>query len=193
MTSSFLLFLQAMRAGEDYDYFYEVDGERRYDFDCDFSSVEVREASPMMTKMCAGQFIIANSIQIDEKDDSGDGDSFTDAFNAANNSNNSEIEWQVSGPAVCWPSHLVKLVMHLKPAKDTMVLTTTTTTTMTRDVVSSSSQLSSSGAYSTLLDSYRYCASASSYQQPQPKQQAQGKRVHFWDCDSVVVQKQASF
>lgn len=52
----------AMRAGEDYDYFFEMDGERRYDFDCDFGSVEVRETSPMMTRMSAGQTIIANSI-----------------------------------------------------------------------------------------------------------------------------------
>jgi len=51
-----------MRAGEDYDYFFEMDGERRYDFDCDFGSVEVRETSPMMTRMSAGQTIIANSI-----------------------------------------------------------------------------------------------------------------------------------
>ena len=30
-----------LRAGQDYDYIFDVDGERRYDFDCDFGSVEV--------------------------------------------------------------------------------------------------------------------------------------------------------
>ena len=37
-----------MRAGEDYDYFFEVDGACRYDFECDFASVEVREMSAKM-------------------------------------------------------------------------------------------------------------------------------------------------
>ena len=34
-----------MRAGEEYDYFFEVDGELRYDFDGEYSSVEVLDAS----------------------------------------------------------------------------------------------------------------------------------------------------
>lgn len=33
-----------MRANEEYDYFFEVDGERRYDFDCDYNGVEIVEA-----------------------------------------------------------------------------------------------------------------------------------------------------
>ena len=34
-----------MRAGEEYDYFFEVDGEFHYDFDCEYSSVEVLDVS----------------------------------------------------------------------------------------------------------------------------------------------------
>ena len=41
-----------MRAGETYDYYFEVDGERHYDFDCEFDSVEIVDAhqngAPMM-------------------------------------------------------------------------------------------------------------------------------------------------
>ena len=39
-----------MRSGEEFDYFYEVDGELRYDFDCDYSSVEVLDVSVLTTK-----------------------------------------------------------------------------------------------------------------------------------------------
>ena len=65
-----------MRAGEEYDYFFEVDGELRYDFDCDYSSVEVLEeeatgmgtygvpyscGAPMKAMtLFTGQMIIAN-------------------------------------------------------------------------------------------------------------------------------------
>ena len=34
-----------MRAGEEYDYFFDVDGELRYDFDCEYSSVELLEVA----------------------------------------------------------------------------------------------------------------------------------------------------
>ena len=30
-----------MQSGQEYDYCYEVDGEIRYDFDCEFNSVEI--------------------------------------------------------------------------------------------------------------------------------------------------------
>ena len=39
-----------MRSGEEFDYFYELDGELRYDFDCDYSSVEVLDVSVLITK-----------------------------------------------------------------------------------------------------------------------------------------------
>ena len=110
-----------MRSGESYDYFYEVDGERVYDFNCDTDDVEVREVSHTITKMSVGQIIIANSIQIEEKDDDAV-TSFTDSFNnSANESNNSE-NWQGEGPIVSWPVKLAQLVMQMKPTKDTMVL-----------------------------------------------------------------------
>lgn len=35
-----------MRAGQDYDFFFEVDGEIRYDFECESGSVEVAESHP---------------------------------------------------------------------------------------------------------------------------------------------------
>ena len=56
-----------MQAGEEYDYFFEVDGELRYDFECDFTSVEIREAAAAAAmaanqQLSPGQIIIANSI-----------------------------------------------------------------------------------------------------------------------------------
>ena len=44
-----------MRTGEEYDYFFEVDGKRRYDFDCDYSSVEIVEAK-VASQAGAGTF-----------------------------------------------------------------------------------------------------------------------------------------
>ena len=66
-----------MCADEEFDYFFEVDGERRYDFDNDFNRVEIVHGVPTATMPhdnCAaamapvtpGQVIIANSIQISE-------------------------------------------------------------------------------------------------------------------------------
>ena len=43
-----IVFFQAMRAGEAYDYFFEVDGERLYDFNCESDDVEVRETPRSM-------------------------------------------------------------------------------------------------------------------------------------------------
>ena len=62
-----------MQCGEEYDYFFEVDGELRYDYDCECDSVEVNdtsaymEANPSFSSSSAGvitltegQIIIAN-------------------------------------------------------------------------------------------------------------------------------------
>ena len=65
-----------MRTGEEYDYFFEVDDERRYDFDCEYDSVEIIDArassqagagtcgvpmgAPAMMALVPGQIIIAN-------------------------------------------------------------------------------------------------------------------------------------
>jgi hypothetical protein len=63
-----------MKANETYDYFYEVDGDRRYDFDCDFSSIEVRETCQKMHSshggsiwVRAGERIIANSVDVEQQ------------------------------------------------------------------------------------------------------------------------------
>ncbi len=63
-----------MRANETYDYFYVVDGDRRYDFDSDFSRIEVRETSQrVMTAkdkgvgVRAGERIIANSFVVEQQ------------------------------------------------------------------------------------------------------------------------------
>lgn len=48
-----------MRADQDYDYFYEVDGEIRYDFECEFNDVEVAK-SDSQANLTRGQIIIAN-------------------------------------------------------------------------------------------------------------------------------------
>ena len=133
-----------VRAGEDYDYFFEVDGELRYDFNCDTNSVEVLDAqggggmggaggigltndTAKMVTLTPGQIIIANSIQIicEEED--------TRAFSMSafstcssddeNNNNNSdnEDEWE-NGPVVSWPKHVVEIVKYLNPEPHTMVM-----------------------------------------------------------------------
>ena len=58
-----------MQASRDYDYFFEVDGERKYDFDLDFRTVDLFDyAMPSqnfdLVKMpkAAHQIIIANQI-----------------------------------------------------------------------------------------------------------------------------------
>lgn len=63
-----------MRDNEEFEYFFEIDGERRYDFDNDFNRVEIVQgtSSMPMTQCCTttmapvvpGQIIIANTIQI---------------------------------------------------------------------------------------------------------------------------------
>ena len=132
-----------VRAGEDYDYFFEVDGELRYDFNCDTNSVEVLDAqggssmggaggigltddTAKMVTLTPGQIIIANSIQIIEEEDSR---AFSmSAFSTCssddeNNNNNSdnEDEWE-NGPVVSWPKHFVDVVKHLNPEPHTMVM-----------------------------------------------------------------------
>ena len=58
-----------MKSGEEYDYFFEVDGELRYDYGCEYSSVEVSDASAYLEassddagSLGEGQIIIANQI-----------------------------------------------------------------------------------------------------------------------------------
>ena len=63
------LIVQIMLAGQEYDYFFEVDGEIRYDFDCDSNQVEIAEqamgmGTQLQTELTPGQIIIANSILI---------------------------------------------------------------------------------------------------------------------------------
>ena len=43
VTNHVFLIVQIMLAGQEYDYFFEVDGEIRYDFDCDSNQVEIAE------------------------------------------------------------------------------------------------------------------------------------------------------
>ena len=110
-----------MRAYEEFEYFFEIDGERRYDFDNDFNRVEIVQgtSSMPMTQSCAttmapvvpGQIIIANTIQICEPAAVEDplvalstASSCSSSFGGHATSSDFDEDWEVSGPVVSWPS-----------------------------------------------------------------------------------------
>jgi len=197
-----------MRAGEEYDYFFEVDGERRYDFDCDFGSVEVCQTTTTTTTttgtttptnagaaaLAVGTIIIANSIQIEEKAESALSHSTCSSSSSSDgNCNNNDYsndccdDWQLSGPSVNWHASVEQLVKQVKPKKDVMIIAKPAAAAANAvfmmpafkgDVVTPSSEPSS------LASSYRYYGM--DYYQPEV---VAVKRVHFWDAAVVHQQR----
>lgn len=112
-----------MRAYEEFEYFFEVDGERRYDFDNDFNRVEIVQGTSTstakaMTKGCTttmapvipGQIIIANTIQIAEMPTVEDPMVALSTTSSCSSSygghaaSDFDEDWEVSGPVVSWPA-----------------------------------------------------------------------------------------
>ena len=179
-----------MQSGQEYDYCYEVDGEIRYDFDCEFNSVEIVDVASGKgaASLSEGQIIIANSIQIEHEDTT----SMSTASSCSSSSfANDDNEWQ-NGPVVIWPEYLTKMMpdpalVSMKPGKE-----------FTGDLVLSTS------ASTTSLDSY--CGSVNNtnlttttnWSQIQQQQQQQHqhhhhkvvvvvKRVTFWDTKAMAA------
>ena len=201
-----------VRAGEDYDYFFEVDGELRYDFNCDTNSVEVLDAqggggmggaggnglndnTAKMVTLTPGQIIIANSIQIYEEED-------TSAFSMSafstcssssdssdeNNNNDDEEEWE-NGPIVSWPKHVVELVKNLRPEPNTMVMPMPVNDSMFRFRGNNSDDVNmTTTMYYGDVDQYcRYYQQQQSSSSPPSSGvwSMPAKRVHFMDMPSM--------
>ena len=177
---------------------FEVDGEHRYDFDCDFGSVEVRDTTTLTTTttISEGQNIIANSIQIEDKaamaldvSTCSSSSSCYENNNNENDLNNDCDEWQ-SGPVVCWPASVEKLVKQVKPKPDVMVMM------MPNAAAAAAAPTSISDVSMTSItqsaDYYSYYGTPYCPPQPQPEQQKECglgsftfkavKRVQFMDA-----------
>ena len=179
-----------MRTGKDYEYFYDVDGEHRYDFDCEFESVEVRQTSQWLPKIQQGQIIIANTIQIESKTDAESVPSFMGSassnFSNSSNEMNPEDDWFGNGPVVTWPAYLKQLVNQVKPSKDTMTMKFTDFTIDSEEITYSAVVSSnSSGKVSSSHGMYYPTAyygknNEHSFNQKMPMT----KRVYFWDTSA---------
>ena len=96
-----------MRANETYHYFFDVDGEVRYDCECESAVVEVAKTLPSID-LSPGQIIIANEIQIREQEDdtttlaSSASSSYSGNSFATNNVNNNDDG--ETAPQISWPS-----------------------------------------------------------------------------------------
>ena len=171
-----------MRSGVDYDYFFEVDGERKYDFDVDFRTVDLfnyamqsqsGETDIQPTDKVAHQIIIANQIQIQNLGGSHISSASSTCSSASFNTSSVSM-WDCCGPVVSWPENLPQLlhsVHHLvhhvvvvpkhhvesalkfsDPAKFREFDTTTTTTTKTTTDVTNNNNENNSN---NLYYSYR--------------------------------------
>lgn len=116
-----------MRANETYNYLFEVDGARRYDFECDFGSVQVQKTSNRKTAhgqgvmMRAGQSIMANSLYVEEQTTSTEfltTSASTSCFSSGSSSNGDSnsnhhqddcYTQETSEPSVSYPEYLTKL------------------------------------------------------------------------------------
>ena len=210
-----------MRAGENFEYLFEVDGEHRYDFDCEFSNVEVRDTTTTTTTtttstIIVGQNIIANSIQIEDKVDSALNSSTCSSShssidlnnNVEGNLNNDVEDWQMSGPVVSWPASVEKLVKQLKPKQDVMVMPMMSSAAASAaanpaqftQYISNNCEASFNSMQES-FDYYSYCGTPY-YPQPEQKEMPGSfsvkavKRVHFWDVahqQHLQQQQQAAF
>ena len=116
-----------MKANQDYDYFFEIDGERKYDSDFDFRTVSLfNYAVPTQSmnfnshKFCqnsqapvaAHQIIIANQIQIGKGHQhisSGSSTCSSASYSTCNLS-----MWEPTGPVVAWPENVLDLLQNVR-------------------------------------------------------------------------------
>ena len=206
-----------MRAGEDYMYLFEVDGEHRYDFDCEFSNVEVRDTTTTTTTtttIIIGQNIIANSIQIEDKVDSALNSSTCSSSHSSadmnndveGNLNNDMEDWQCSGPVVSWPVSVEKLVKQIKPKQDVLVMPMMSSAAAAAANPAQFNFNNCEVSFKSMQDSYDYYSYCGTPYYPQPEQMEMPgsfsikvvKRVHFWDVaqqhqQQQHLQQQASF
>ena len=206
-----------MRAGEDYEYVFEVDGEHRYDFDCEFSNVEVRDTTTTTTTtttIIVGQNIIANSIQIEDKVDIALNSSTCSSSHSSSdmnndvegNLNNDMEDWQCSGPVVSWPASVEKLVKQIKPKQDVMVMPMMSSAAAA--AAANPAQFNFNNcevSFKSIQESFDYYSYCGTPYYPQPEQKEMPgsfsvkavKRVHFWDVahqqQQHLQQQQASF
>ena len=187
--------MQLMRAGEDFDYFFEVDGERRYDFECEFNSIEVLDRQTAfqasMMPLMPGQTIIVNQIQICEKEED-DNTSTCSSSNSSASNNDNNNSWE-SNPTVSWPEDCLAL-MDMKKDKSKMVLAKKPMPAAVEfrkfnscDVNTCSSSCEGS-YYRGYQDSY-YQQKTTTHQQKTTTHQDKKtttKRVHFWDMPYPV-------
>ena len=100
-----------IKGDREYDYFYEVDGERTYDTDAEFGSAELlnytandEDAEDMhfierKGKIIPSQIIIANSIRIK---------SAISSAASSSSSSSRPSSPQIKVPEVMWPKKVIK-------------------------------------------------------------------------------------
>ena len=112
-----------VKGGNAYDYFFEVDGERRYDFDAAFGPTDLYNFSAPVDEdenelgspsgsgiIIPTQIIIANSISICSPPPTVSSASST----SSRSSGSVSIAVEINGPVVSWPSKVPEM-MWLKP------------------------------------------------------------------------------
>ena len=113
-----------IKGGNDYDYFFEVDGERRYDFDAAFGPTDLYNFSAPVDEdreevgspsvggiIIPTQIIIANSISICSPPTVSSASS-SSSRSSGSSSPSKVVEY--SGPVVVWPSKVPEM-MWIKP------------------------------------------------------------------------------
>ena len=107
-----------IKSDSTYDYFFEVDGERRYDFDSTFgpadlynykASADEDEVSTYNDeRIVKSQIIIANSISICMQPFSS---SSSCSSSTTETTNTMPTTWWSQGPVVTWPSKVPEMMM----------------------------------------------------------------------------------
>ena len=103
-----------IKSDSTYDYFFEVDGERRYDFDSTFGPADLfnykapADEDEVSTyneeRIVKSQIIIANSITICMQP-------FSSSSSCSSSTNETMTTWYGQGPVVTWPTKVPEMMM----------------------------------------------------------------------------------